>query len=130
VGWRYGWCWCSGSKASACERFGVDDREGPGVGSSEGAEGDRIAAMECGEGIVAVRALWGPGAQRDLGCGASERGSAALRDGHQAIGNGDGAALEMVVGWEPGRWRFAWQPGSHAMCRSVARLRYEEFSGK
>lgn len=41
-----------------CERFGVEDREGPGVGSSEaaeGADGERIAARECGEGIVAVR---------------------------------------------------------------------------
>jgi hypothetical protein len=35
-------------------RFGVEEREPPAVESSGGAEGERIAARECGEGIVAV----------------------------------------------------------------------------
>lgn len=52
--WRYGWCWCwcwcsADENASACVRFGVDAREPPAEGSSGGAEGDSIAARECGE---------------------------------------------------------------------------------
>lgn len=49
---RYG-C-AEAEKASACVRFGVDDRDAPEFGSSGGAKGDRIEARECGEGIVAV----------------------------------------------------------------------------
>jgi hypothetical protein len=49
---RYGWA--AAEKASAWVRFGLVDRDAPMFGSSGGAEGDRIAARECGEGIVAV----------------------------------------------------------------------------
>jgi hypothetical protein len=41
-------------------RLGVEEREPPAVESSGGAEGDRIAARECGEGIVAVGGLKRP----------------------------------------------------------------------
>jgi hypothetical protein len=54
--------WAAPEKASAWVRFGLVDRDGPRLGSSSGgAEGDRIAARECGEGIVAV----GEGPSRD-----------------------------------------------------------------
>jgi hypothetical protein len=42
-------------------RLGVEEREPPAVESSGGAEGERIAARECGEGIVAVGGLIRPG---------------------------------------------------------------------
>ena len=42
-------------------RLGVEEREPPAVESSGGAEGERIAARECGEGIVAVGGLMRPG---------------------------------------------------------------------
>lgn len=50
-------------------RFGVEEREAPGMGSSGGAElGDRIAARErCGEGIVAVWGLLRPGRLKEGG---------------------------------------------------------------
>jgi hypothetical protein len=43
-----------------CVRLGVEAREPPVVGSSGGAEGESIAARECGEGIVAVGVLLRP----------------------------------------------------------------------
>lgn len=46
------------------DRFGVEDRELPAGVSSGGAEGDSIAARECGEGIVAVRVLWRPESEK------------------------------------------------------------------
>jgi hypothetical protein len=42
-------------------RFGVGEREPPAVESSGGAEGERIAAIECGDGIVAAGGLKRPG---------------------------------------------------------------------
>jgi hypothetical protein len=42
-------------------RFGVEARDVELVVSSLGAEGERIAARECGEGMVAVRVLLRPG---------------------------------------------------------------------
>ena len=42
-------------------RFGVEEREAPAAESSGGAEGESIAARECGEGIVAVWVLLRPG---------------------------------------------------------------------
>lgn len=56
-------------------RFGVEEREPPGIGSSGGAEGDRIAARECGEGIVAVWGLLRPGTGGQV---VVESGSACL----------------------------------------------------
>ena len=41
-------------------RFGEEEREPPAVESSGGTEGERIAARECGEGIVAVGGLMRP----------------------------------------------------------------------
>jgi len=40
--------------------LGVEEREPPVGSSSGGADGERIAARECGEGIVAVRVLLRP----------------------------------------------------------------------
>lgn len=48
-------------------RFGVEDRETAGFVSPGGADGERIAAMDCGDGgIVAVRVLLRPGEQREI----------------------------------------------------------------
>jgi len=50
-------------------RFGVEDRDAPAGVSSGGAEGDRIAARECGDGIMAVGGLLRPAALWENGCG-------------------------------------------------------------
>ena len=52
-------------------RFGVDEREAAAVESdSGGAEGNRIAASECGEGMVAVwGSPWRPSSKEEAGGG-------------------------------------------------------------
>ena len=49
-------------------RFGVVEREPPGLESSGGAEGERIAARECGEGMIAVWVLLRPWNDRYVTC--------------------------------------------------------------
>lgn len=66
-----------------CVRFGVEDREAPAVESSGGAEGERIAARECGEGIVAVGVLLRPGTIWELCCRRNCRGDTEIRFYHQ-----------------------------------------------
>jgi hypothetical protein len=77
-------------------RFGVDDREAPTAGSSGGAEGERIAARECGEGIVAVRALCGAETDWELCCRLDCSGDAEKRCSHQETGGA--GSLQLLNG--------------------------------